>query len=177
MKQQTDISRLVSRLKARIGITLKSALVIGCLSSFGNIPAYGEGHSKALKILLKDGTSTSYILDNKTKIVFENSNMLFSNNNWKFEIPVENLSNWTYVMSQSSSLSSIEREVTIRQTGDILRISGIRPDAEILVFTVDGKLIRHLKSDSVDIDIVTADWIAGIYLIKIGESTYKIIKS
>ena len=55
-----------------------------------------------LKIHLKDGSAVTYELGEDAMIQFENASMYFSSRNYKFDIPLIDISLWTYAREQSS---------------------------------------------------------------------------
>lgn len=125
---------------------------------------------------MKDGTSKTYVLEDNAKVTFKDASMCFSSRDWKFEIPLKDLNTWTY----DSPLSAIENptvdDITVSQSGSIITVCGADKNMNIDIYATDGKLLQSLKSSSNRHEIPTDGWIPGVYLIKVGHSTFKIVK-
>lgn len=149
-------------------------ITLCCLCSIENLSA-NENATK-LKLYLKDGTTPTYMLDNSAKITFENTIMYFSSGIWKFEIPLNDLSKWTYESTSVSIDNPNYNDIAISQFGNIITVWGVEKNTNIRVYTNDGKLLLNLKSIAEKQDIRTDGWNSGVYLINVGKLTFKIIK-
>ena len=149
--------------------------LLGILSVSGNALA-ADKEATALKINFKDGTSATYVLSFDAKITFENANICFTSRDWKFEIPICDLTNWTYDLPLSSVEDVISENISITQTGDVLIVAGAPAGSRINVYAVDGKRIATVKSSSEKEYISTEGWSEGVYIIKVNDRTFKIVK-
>lgn len=148
--------------------------ILGLLTSVCLLAA--EKGATALKVSLKDGTTATYVLSSDTKITFKNANMCFSSRDWKFEVPVSDLSNWTYDLPFSSINDITDGSIVITQDGNVLTISGAPVGSHIEIYAVDGKRMASLTSSSVRENISTESWFTGAYVVKVNDRTFKIAK-
>lgn len=148
--------------------------MLGLLTSVSALAA--EKGATALKVSLKDGTTATYVLSSDTKITFENANMCFSSRDWKFEVPVSDLTNWTYDLPFSSIDGITDGSIVITQDDNVLTISGAPVGSHIEVYAVDGKRMAAVTSSSVRENISTESWVTGVYVVKVNDRTFKIAK-
>lgn len=129
-----------------------------------------------LKIHLKDGSAVTYELGEDARIQFENASMYFSSRNYKFDIPLSDISLWTYAREQASLGNIVSDGIRINQQGDIISISGLEEDTTVSFYTVDGKEIYSARSVSGMLNVSVEDWVNGTYIINAGKSTIKFMK-
>lgn len=135
-----------------------------------------EKDATALKVKLKNGTTATYVLSVDAKITFENACMCFISQDWKFEVPVCDLSNWTYYSPTSSVNDVKSKNITITQSGNKLTVTGAPIGSHIDVYATDGKRVVSVTSSSEREDISTEGWNVGVYLIKVNDRTFKIAR-
>ena len=158
-------------LKRRLSLT--AALCLAC-NSIGFAAAPND--VMTLKIHLKDGSSATYELGADAKITFENANMCYSSRDYKFDIPLSDISLWSYD-ARPAYLGEIPSDgIIITQKGDIISLSGLEKGVDIKVYSIDGKLIYSDRSSSGQINIPAEGWNKGVYIINAGNSTFKIMK-
>lgn len=129
-----------------------------------------------LKIHLKDGSAVTYELGEDARIQFENASMYFSSRNYKFDIPLSDISLWTYAREQASLGNIMSDGIKINQQGDIISISGLEKDTTVSFYSVDGKEIYSARSVSDMLNVSVGDWVSGTYIINAGKSTFKFMK-
>ena len=129
-----------------------------------------------LKIHLKDGSAVTYELGEDARIQFENASMYFSSRNYKFDIPLSDISLWTYAREQASLGNIVSNGIRINQQGDIISISGLEKETTVSFYSVDGKEIYSARSVSGMLNVSVEDWVNGAYIIKAGKSTFKFMK-
>lgn len=134
-----------------------------------------KNESPSIKLFLKDGTSSTFNLNEGTKITFENANMCFYRPDYKFEIPLSDLVKWTYLDNTLNVRGLESSDLTIRQQGEIVSILG-EACADINIFALDGICVYSAKKELPRHDVSTSGWTAGVYMVKIGTLTFKIIK-
>lgn len=149
-------------------------MLLLCISSIESLWATEKGIT-SLTVSLNDGTSTTYTLGEDAKITFDKVNMYFTSREWKFEVPLNELANWTY--SSNSSVNDIsETDISITQVNDLLTISGIPSGCAIDIYTINGQHIFSVKNASERENILTNGWQNGAYIIKIANQSFKIVK-
>lgn len=129
-----------------------------------------------LKIHLKDGRAVTYELGEDARIQFENASMYFSSRNYRFDIPLSDISLWTYAREQASLGNIMSDGIRINQQGDIISISGLEKDTTVSFYSVDGKEIYSARSVSDMLNVSVGDWVSGTYIINAGKSTFKFMK-
>lgn len=87
-----------------------------------------------------------------------------------------------FEQTENSSLNAVQdisnKDISILSVNNIITVSGLAVDSPIEIYTSDGRLLRsiNLTASGYDIEINVCDLAAGIYIVKISESSFKIIK-
>ena len=138
--------------------------------------AVAEDNQTVIRLHLKNGATPTYVLGKDTRITFANANMCFSDTDYAFEVPLTDIMKWTYEEQIASVGNVVDNGVTISRNGDIIAISGLEPGVDVTVYAIDGKLTHSGSSISAVYVMDASGWTAGMYVIKAGNSSFKIVK-
>lgn len=136
----------------------------------------------ALVVLLNDGLSHSYILAEKPVVTFDTDKIVIKTADFITELNGYKYEDITKLYFKEHGSSSVERlemkGVQFRFTdGSHVAIEGVDGKSSLTVNSLDGKSYQHLATrnhDSVSIDLTSAP--DGVYIIKVNNNSYKIIK-
>ena len=135
-----------------------------------------EDNLTVIRLHLKNGSTPTYVLGEDTRITFANANMCFADTDYAFEVPLTDIVKWTYEEQIASVGYVVDNGVAIFRNGDIITVSGLEPGADVTVYAIDGKLTHSGSSHSAVYVMDAAEWTPGMYVIKVGNSSFKIVK-
>lgn len=124
---------------------------------FGATSAFAQN---TLNVHQKSGGVVSYSFSEKPVVTYTEDGIHLVTNSVEVDYPLSNLEKFTFEDSTSPS--------------GIIRTEGGRSDVQI--YSVGGLLVKTVKASEGTTTFSTEDLPAGIYVIKNGKSTYKIIK-
>lgn len=129
-----------------------------------------------LTIWLKKGTPVSISLDTMPTTYFEDGNLIIKSSQITASYPISDVVRYTYDLDTSIEKNSIKHTL-IKFDGNNLVINNIEKDTEVMVYNAAGEKINtdHITSQS-DVLLIPIGDKKGVYIIKIGKATYKIIK-
>lgn len=129
-----------------------------------------------LTIWLKKGTPVSISLDTMPTTYFEDGNLIIKSSQITASYPISDVVRYTYDLDTSIEQNSIKHTL-IKFDGNNLVINNIDKDTEVMVYNAAGEKINtdHITSQS-DVLMIPIGDKKGVYIIKIGKATYKIIK-
>lgn len=117
-----------------------------------------------LTIHSKDGSTFSYNLADKPTVTYNGDTLVLTTDKVSVEYALSNLASITFTDSETAVES--------------VAMTGLDKDEAVRVFSVSGSLVKTLEQEeaSENISFSTRELPAGIYIIKQGSTTYKIIK-
>lgn len=137
---------------------MKRNLLLALASLFlGSASAFAQN---TLNVHQKSGGVVSYSFSEKPVVTYTEDGIHLVTNSVEVDYPLSNLEKFTFEDSTSP-------------TG-IIRTEGGSSDVQI--FSVGGSLVKTIMATEGITTFSTEDLPAGIYVIKNGKSTYKIIK-
>lgn len=131
-----------------------------------------------LKVWHCDGSVSSYTLSESSHISFRQAEMCYSDGDWSLNIPLSEIKTWTYDTSGSGieDFSDNSAEIHISQKDNQILISGIGQKDLVRVFANEGYTVYEARNSSNPLIIDASSWVGGVYIVTIGNKTYKIIK-
>lgn len=128
-----------------------ASLFLGAASAFAQ---------NTLNVHQKSGGVVSYSFSEKPVVTYTEDGVHLVTNSMEVDYPLSNLEKFTFEDSTSPS--------------GIIRTEGGSSDVQI--YSVGGTFVKTIKANEGTTTFSTEDLPAGIYVIKNGKSTYKIIK-
>lgn len=128
-----------------------------------------------LLITTKNHEETRINLKEKPKINFSGSEMVVSTQITDLSFPVDNLKDMSYVQEEMGIKSISDSRILIDDYTIYIMNNGNRND--IGIYGLDGKVISFPISQEVEgykIDI--SKFVPGIYIVKVNNTTFKIMK-
>lgn len=138
---------------------------------------------KYLALWGNDGTVTSIPLEGLPTLTYDVDNGVItcraSNNEVTFSMA--DIHKYTLEAEELSStaIRSLQEDDgnTIQNSGEGLSFDGFRSNTIISVYTVGGQLVSSCRTDILGHSSLSmSDWAKGVYIIKAGNKTYKILK-
>lgn len=133
----------------------------------------------ALVVHLKDGTSTTFLLDDEPRATFSDGVLKVVSSSLSMDFPREEVLRFTYVYSDAKGTSMLPAEnVKIILEDNQLRILGLDSDTEVFLFSLEGQLLSEIRVGAIDgkVEFPFDAYSSGFYIIKIKGVSYKIVK-
>lgn len=141
-------------------------------------PTPSVGGSR-LVVWLKSGEKVGYELADQPVTTFSGSKLIIQTN--KVTIPYErkNVLRYTYEYIEATGIDLLpgERRVVINREGDEIIFRGLQAGSTASVYAVNGTLIEQRKaSDDLPLAISLKNRPHGVYIVKAGTETIKVMK-
>lgn len=129
----------------------------------------------ALVLEKMDGAEVVFMFDKRPVITFDGDNIYVESEGFKASHPLQDVNGYHFdvMTTDISELMSDKKQAPIvRRSGRILEFYNLSDNTEILVFGIDGvPVMRRTGCCTIDLSRQPK----GIYIVKVGESTIKIV--
>ena len=126
-----------------------------------------------------DGRKLVYPLDQKPKVIFSDTGLILTTSSTEIVLPRENVTTFSYDRIPIAGIDAPATDLCSAQflTDGTLYVTGCEPGAPVNVFSVEGVLLYSvIADDSGSASIAAKNLGTGIYLVKAGDMSYKILK-
>lgn len=122
----------------------------------------------ALVVHLKDGTSTTFLLDDEPRATFSNGALKVVSSSLSMEFPREEVLRFTYGYSDAKGMSMLPAESFSGVIeNDVFSLSGLNGDVPVRLFSVDGKLLSEVRTNGDGkVNIPLDAYPAGVYVLQ-----------
>jgi len=123
------------------------------------------GSAKSLVFTLSDGTTVTYALtrNDEVKMVVQDSIVYLNTDQYQFS----NIVSWRISKNTPSAIATLTTETS--RSGDVITFSKA---GRISVFSQDGRRVATAEGESIDLSTLPR----GIYIVKSGDSSLKVMK-
>ena len=132
---------------------------------------------KTIIVSTLDGTTMEYLIDADTKIRIEKPNLVIETEGVEINYELENLARFNYgkkfVSTGIGGVTVNEQPFTWKD--EVILFNQLPENTLIEVFTADGKQILSYRCTG-EAQLPLANLSDGVYLVKVNQATYKIIK-
>lgn len=139
--------------------------------------AIAEDADSRLVVWRSDGSKIVYSLSEHPKTTFTSEGVVITTNTVSITYPLPQIVKYTYECI-SSGIESVtnEDEVLVSQDGYNFRFCNLKENTPVQVYSVNGSLISAQKNKGRHFTISLGDHANGVYIIKVGDTSYKVIK-
>lgn len=138
--------------------------------------AQAENDGDNLLIKTKDGNTVAYSLTTRPVVTFAGSDLVLTSTDVEVKYPIANVEEITFV--DASAINEIKGDkVAFAINGQVINAKGLANGELVQVYNIDGKAIAQASANAegtVTVDISTLG--KGVYVIKAGKMSYKILK-
>lgn len=140
--------------------------------------SYAQRRAESLIIKLLDGESISFVLDECPKITFSGTEMIMTSELYETSYPLAELDNYKFGFKDASQIKNVESaSEKVFQTENMIIISGLNPQTDISVYSVNGISLFSAMADKHGEATVNLSGLPhGIYIVKYGNKSTKIQK-
>lgn len=136
-----------------------------------------EDTDSRLVVWKTDGSKIVYSLSQQPKTTFTSEGVVITTSTVSVTYPLEQIVKYTYE-GIASGIESVTNDggVLISQDGYNFRFCNLKENTLVQVYSVNGSLISTHKNEGKQIIISLGDHTNGVYIIKVGDTSYKVIK-
>lgn len=137
-----------------------------------------QENNTQLVVWAKDGTKVAYMLSEKPKITFTETDMVITANDIEVNYALENMVRFTYELNDNTAIRNIESdEVSIKLDGESLLFSDLKANSSIAIYALNGTLVlkKTIRQDG-EYAFSISNLNTGVYMVNVNSLTYKIVK-
>lgn len=136
-----------------------------------------EDADSRLVVWRTDGSKIVYSLSEQPKTTFTSEGVVITTNTVSVTYPLTQIVKYTYE-GIASGIESVTNDgrILVSQDGYNFKFSNLKENTLVQVYSVNGSLISTHKSEGKQISISLRDHANGVYIIKVGDTSYKVIK-
>lgn len=136
------------------------------------------GSINQLTLWSKDGTKVEYYLNDRPKITFTDTHAVITSNGIEMNYPFHGIERITYGKSLTATIHGIEGDASnFNFDGETLVFHDIEAGTVVSVYSINGiLLLKDVINETGRYALGLSGVTAGIYLININGTNYKIIK-
>lgn len=148
------------------------ALVMAALLAAGTT---AQADDYAYLTVNQESGETSFAISTISKITFDTSNMIVSlSDGTTQELPLAGLSKMFFTATPTGIASATQAQSQIRLVDGVLHVSAPR-GAVITLYNIEGKAMRTVTSQGDDTEISVNGLTKGVYIVKVGTESKKIM--
>ncbi|MBO7068957.1 MAG: T9SS type A sorting domain-containing protein [Bacteroidaceae bacterium] len=158
--------------------TLRKVMLLLLLLTGSTLSSTAESVN-ALIVQLKNGTKTTFFLNQKPEVLFRGTNLKVVSESSQTTYALSDILRFTYETydDEDRIIGAVKDPTDISFKNGVLVISQLREGAAVSVYTTDGKLLKHLTAQNRGTYRLNLSTLPqGVYLIKADDITYKITK-
>lgn len=156
---------------------LLRGLLSACLVA-GVTSAFGDNLKQTLMLGFKDGSRVAYFLETQPVLSFQKTELHVVSGDVSMVYPLSDVYMHSFEMVDPSAVTSLGADTeSVRVEGDKIVFSGCAKGQKIQVFTSDGKCVSegYIGNDG-NGKTSLSSCPAGLYIVKCGMSTLKMLK-
>lgn len=133
---------------------------------------------ETLVVKLKNGSETAFFLKDKPQVKFEGTNLKVTSSAGDTTFALADVLQFTYDKRDTSGINETVTEPTgVIFKDDVLVVSQLKVNAVVSVYGLDGILVRQWKAPHAGtFRLSLSELPSGLYLVKVDNITYKIMK-
>lgn len=122
----------------------------------------------ALVVHLKDGTSTTFLLDDEPRATFSDGALKVVSSSLSMEFPREEVLRFTYGYSDAKGMPMLPAETFSGVIeNDVFCLSGLNSNVVVRLFSVDGKLLSEVRTNGDGkVNIPLEAYPSGVYVLQ-----------
>lgn len=127
-------------------------------------------------VWLTNGQRIYYAIDQHPKVVAENNMLVLQTSSERVEYSLADVHKYT-LEPKSTGIDAVESKPMISQSAGSITLCGLTANADLAVYDINGRTIRAMKADTNGTAVIsTTGFASGVYIIRIGNTSIKILK-
>ena len=144
------------------------------------LTSWADDETQRLVVWQKGGQKVYFKLTEEPETTFEGGNLVIRTSRTTVSYPLTNVLRYTYEGGTITDVGDVKMrpgEVRFLQNAEQMAFDGLQDGTILEVYTLDGVKIKTVKAQGGQRTVVSlADQVAGTYIVKAGEATYKFLK-
>lgn len=130
-----------------------------------------------LIIETKDGNTVAYHLNTRPVVTFELTDLVLTSTDVKVQYPVADVKELRFADGTTAINDTKVGDITFSVSGDMISANGLENGSNLEVYSIDGKEIAKASVDATGkAQVNISDLGQGVYVVKAGKKSYKILK-
>ena len=149
------------------------------LLAFAATATWAQGVTKRLVLWQKSGEKVYFDLNDMPETTFENGMLVIKTNNASVQYHLENILRYTFEGTGNTgiNLQPSERSISISQNGDEVTMRNLSEGTTVSIYAANGTLLeQRTVSGRSPFTLSVAQHPAGVYIVKAGNETIKLMK-
>ncbi|MGI6222242.1 MAG: hypothetical protein ACOYJG_01375 [Prevotella sp.] len=155
----------------------KFIIIMIALFTYGNMCRAADADH--LIVWLTDGTSTSYALDEKPVITYNDDHLVLTAPQVEVDVPLDDVLKLTFG-DEADAIQQVEttdQQESIKANSDGVELSGFKAGTKVGLYGVNGTTLgQYTIPESGTLHISLAAMGSGLYIVKAGRSSIKIVR-
>ncbi len=141
-------------------------------------PPVDDNMRTAFIVLMKDGSTQTYRLTDRPVITIQDRQLHIQSEVGDVLIPVDNIIRYTFERYDLTGVMDLrEEEPEMKYRNSELVVTGLKVGTNVDIYDLSGKLVRHLESRrNGSYRLSLSDLSKGVYVVKVNQTTLKILK-
>ena len=158
---------------------MKRKLTLMTLLLMMVVGLWAQNTTQRLVVWQKSGEKVYFDLEEQPRTTFEGSQLVITTSKTTVFYQLENVLRYTYegMVTAIDGPRLKPGEIRFLQGEDKMSFDGLPDGLDISVYSLDGKLLKTLKSHGGEQTVISlAGYPTGTYIVKVGDATYKFLK-
>ena len=141
------------------------------------VPLRAADNPVTLVVLTRDNAQHMFVLADKPEVTFEGTDLVVTcvNSTTTFALP--DVIRFTYLNTTDAVEEISQNETQVNFRDGIIVVNGLKANAMVAVYSVDGRMVRQLKAhEDGNFSLDLNELPTGVYIVKADRVTYKIAK-
>lgn len=154
-------------------------IIFSFLFAFAATTTWAQGATKRLVLWQKSGEKVYFDLNDMPETTFENGMLVIRTNNASVQYHLENILRYTFEGTGNTGINLLpsERSISISKDGDEVTMRNLSEGTTVTIYAVNGTLLeQRTVSDHSPLTLSVAQRPAGVYIVKAGSETIKLMK-
>jgi len=135
--------------------------------------------TKRLVLWQKSGEKVYFDLNDMPETTFENGLFVIKTNNATFQYQIDNVLRYTFEGTGNTGIKLLpsERSISLSKEGDEVTMRNLRAGTVVTIYAANGTVLETRQvTDSQPLTLSVAQRPAGVYIVKAGSETIKLLK-
>lgn len=158
---------------------IKLLTIVSLLLAFVATTTWAQGNTKRLVLWQKSGEKVYFDLNDLPETTFENGLLVIKTKNGSMQYHMENVLRYTFEGTNNTGINLLpsERGIIISQEGDEVTLRNLQEGTTVAIYAANGNLVeQRTVSGSQPFTLSIAQRPAGVYIVKAGSETIKLMK-
>ena len=154
-------------------------LLLFILFDFSASSLLAQTATKRLVLWQKSGEKVYFDLNDMPETTFENGLFVIRTNNATFQYQIDNVLRYTFEGTGNTGISLLpsERSISLSKEGDEVTMRNLRAGTVVTIYAANGTVLETRQvTDSQPLTLSVAQRPAGVYIVKAGSETIKLLK-